>query len=80
MRAEFIMEVLGRFPIQACSINLSARFNDYLKKDQARPSVFLYERTKQGRGRAFLLLHIGPPGKPIVPEGVKIICFWWIDA
>jgi hypothetical protein len=80
MRAEFVMEVLGRFPIQACSINLSARFNDYLKKDQARPSVFLYERTKQGRGRAFLLLHIGPPGKPIAPEDVKNVYLWGIEA
>jgi hypothetical protein len=51
MRAEFIMEVLGRFPIQTCSINLSARFNDYLKKDLARPSDFLWEWLFLGRGK-----------------------------
>jgi hypothetical protein len=34
-------ELHGRSLSQTCSINLSARFNDYLKKDLARPSVFL---------------------------------------
>ena len=52
MRAEFVMEVLGRSPIQACSINLSARFNDYLKKDLARPSGFLWEWLFLGWGKA----------------------------
>jgi hypothetical protein len=43
--AEFITEILGKFPIRACSINLSARLTIILK-DLARPSGFLQECTK----------------------------------